>query len=72
MKPPIRNKVLTDRYVPRTDFKREHYYFHRIDPRPDIPFDDAVNEAESSWRYKAVIVVAGLIVLVHLFGWMEV
>lgn len=53
----------------KTEYKREHYYFHRTDPRPDLPFynpDD--RNIESSILYWLVIGLGAVVLLSFYIG----
>jgi len=57
----------------KTLYNRNDYYFHRTDPRPDIPFGDSgINNPESSWYFWAVMIVAATVVCSYMFGFISV
>lgn len=58
----------------KTNYNRNDYYYHRTDPRPDIPFEDnlGINNPEGGWGFLAVMVVAAIVVLSYVFGFISV
>lgn len=48
----------------KTEFNRDHYYYHRYDPTPWIPFDE--EDDTDKW---IDLIVPVTIVTVLLFAW---
>jgi hypothetical protein len=51
----------------KTEYKREHYYFHRTDPRPDIPFDNPDDRTIESTVWYWVVIGLGAVALVSFY-----
>jgi hypothetical protein len=58
----------------KTNYNHNDYYYQRTDPRPDIPFEDnlGLNNPEGKWYFWAVMVVAAIVVLSYVFGFISV
>jgi hypothetical protein len=50
----------------KTEYKREHYYFHRVDPTPWIPFDDEPTQDIPAKILFVVGVLMAILVLVAI------
>lgn len=48
----------------KTEFNRDHYYYHRYDPAPWIPFDE---EDKYDYRTDVIVGVASIISLLVLW-----
>lgn len=45
----------------KTEFNRDHYYYHRIDPTPWIPFEEEENKLYQWADYLAfILLLAGV------------